>query len=789
MSSLRLALKLSMESSSGQPPKEESGKRKRSSDGSNDKMLKREAVGHFDELNSVLKGKRKKRAKDASTLAAEGSHVEAEETADHCSASEDHQDPHHTSPLRPSLEDDRIPAAFLEASCEEGSSGNETNPVTQTVPYTEDGSIELAEGIPTEGEGESPLEMPEGIPATLEKDSGSQGAGKATSSWDSAAVQEEGISEANVGMVMSSAEAKCDEEGIVNATSEPPLAALEESSDPCLIRAYSDMETLGTSDELSTGTSDEPGGVGDLSAIDGTPAAQESHTDSEPSTIDKPGAADESSGSADRLDSTEESDRGATDRAEIIGGVETVDELVAVEEEGAVDVSDAAGEIGTDDAVDAPEQLGQPPATDEGQDTVIESSNVEVKARDEIDASQLKDPEGSAEKRQRTRSNSRLSRAEASSSPSGGREQEGALPSEVAEEGENEHDAAAEESDRVEGRRNKRPSRQPKRPDDSAPAAEEEAPRVSLRAAALVAKTKLMQRVASKDDATTTSNSGPSEKPKRSNSVAEVKTEVAAGKSEGSADPEEESKAQWVQCDKCEKWRKLPGHIDPDALPDVWECRLASWCPLYNLKSPFLIFLRTATPMSCETPAEDIAREEAAVTDLPETKSTKKLKSKASRSVSKLTVNEASRSVSKVVVNEVVKVTEKVDDDEHETNNKKRGRSTPALPEPPKVETLDWVECSACGKWRKVPPSIKVDSLPEIWTCAQNHWEPSFARCSVPQEEEEKPSPVEAVPLSTKRGRPQSTGADQATKKVTQWVQCERKNCGKWRKVIFISRR
>ena len=177
--------------------------------------------------------------------------------------------------------------------------------------------------------------------------------------------------------------------------------------------------------------------------------------------------------------------------------------------------------------------------------------------------------------------------------------------------------------------------------------------------------------------------------------------------------------------------------------------------------------------MSCETPLDDIVNEDIAVTEVPETKTTKKLKSKGTKSTPK------------VVVNEPAKATEKVDDDEQEAPNKKRGRTiTPAPPEPPKVETLDWVECSSCGKWRKVPPSIKVESLPEIWTCSQNNWDPSFARCSVPQEEEEKHSPVEAVPLSTKRGRPQSTSADQATKKVTQWVQCERKNCGKWRKVI-----
>ena len=31
---------------------------------------------------------------------------------------------------------------------------------------------------------------------------------------------------------------------------------------------------------------------------------------------------------------------------------------------------------------------------------------------------------------------------------------------------------------------------------------------------------------------------------------------------------------KWVQCVKCEKWRKLPCHIDMHTLPENWYCTL-----------------------------------------------------------------------------------------------------------------------------------------------------------------------------------------------------------------------
>ncbi|CBZ50001.1 cw-type zinc finger domain-containing protein,related [Neospora caninum Liverpool] len=46
----------------------------------------------------------------------------------------------------------------------------------------------------------------------------------------------------------------------------------------------------------------------------------------------------------------------------------------------------------------------------------------------------------------------------------------------------------------------------------------------------------------------------------------------------------------WVQCEACKKWRRLPASVDPDRLPDTWLCAMTFWDPLHD---------------SCEAPEED----------------------------------------------------------------------------------------------------------------------------------------------------------------------------------------
>ena len=44
-----------------------------------------------------------------------------------------------------------------------------------------------------------------------------------------------------------------------------------------------------------------------------------------------------------------------------------------------------------------------------------------------------------------------------------------------------------------------------------------------------------------------------------------------------------------------------------------------------------------------------------------------------------------------------------------------------------------WVGCSTCGKWRMLPPDIsaeEVEALPDVWTCADNIWDPARSNCN-----------------------------------------------------------
>mmetsp|Transcript_6736 Transcript_6736/g.16822 ORF Transcript_6736/g.16822 Transcript_6736/m.16822 type:complete len:1251 (-) Transcript_6736:110-3862(-) len=46
-----------------------------------------------------------------------------------------------------------------------------------------------------------------------------------------------------------------------------------------------------------------------------------------------------------------------------------------------------------------------------------------------------------------------------------------------------------------------------------------------------------------------------------------------------SNEKEDEDNVEWVQCDKCQKWRKLPAHISADELGQFWNCAMNTWNP------------------------------------------------------------------------------------------------------------------------------------------------------------------------------------------------------------------
>ena len=57
---------------------------------------------------------------------------------------------------------------------------------------------------------------------------------------------------------------------------------------------------------------------------------------------------------------------------------------------------------------------------------------------------------------------------------------------------------------------------------------------------------------------------------------------------------------------------------------------------------------------------------------------------------------------------------------------------------PAAAPAVEWVQCehASCGKWRRLPPDIKADTLPDSWTCSMNTWNKEQASCDAPQEAE-----------------------------------------------------
>jgi hypothetical protein len=52
----------------------------------------------------------------------------------------------------------------------------------------------------------------------------------------------------------------------------------------------------------------------------------------------------------------------------------------------------------------------------------------------------------------------------------------------------------------------------------------------------------------------------------------------------------------------------------------------------------------------------------------------------------------------------------------------------------PPEQPTSWVQCELCKKWRRVPWHIDVNSLPDLWECSMNCWDPDSANCTVSQD-------------------------------------------------------
>mmetsp|Transcript_30164 Transcript_30164/g.56068 ORF Transcript_30164/g.56068 Transcript_30164/m.56068 type:complete len:1220 (-) Transcript_30164:228-3887(-) len=328
----------------------------------------------------------------------------------------------------------------------------------------------------------------------------------------------------------------------------------------------------------------------------------------------------------------------------------------------------------------------------------------------------------------------------------------------------------------------------------------------SPRAAAQVAKSRLslsgtnkVTKTAAKNEADEnggdpSTKSAPSAS-KKSGTPREQKS--ARKKDKGALAP-----AHWVACDVCGKWRSLPGDLDISALPEQWFCSMNKW----------------------DSAHDDCSKEEEEYVDPTAAPAASMSTSRSTGSLSALDgegskKNRSSRGEGK---SSSRKRTSRADgdgsDDEEgrkdganrsrmsnsrrRSKGSARGGSGEGDMASSMSDMVSWVQCNKCSKWRKVPSSIGSE-LPDVWYCSMNTWAPEYSKCSTKEEEDEKVVVDDKVKDrkssaaagrgkyargSSRKGEPEPSAAvalapGKTVVKKIQWVQCERKNCKKWRKI------
>ncbi len=237
---------------------------------------------------------------------------------------------------------------------------------------------------------------------------------------------------------------------------------------------------------------------------------------------------------------------------------------------------------------------------------------------------------------------------------------------------------------------------------------------------------------------------------------------------------------QWVQCNRCEKWRTAPTSVDLEELPEQWFCEMNTW---------------NADLASCDAEEEVVEAAETNAEDEDyQTRDTNNASGSRSRSKSK-------RSRSSLGG-------QRDHADPQQQSNASQGYDGSLLAGTVQVLETNWVQCAKCEKWRTVPLNeADAAELPDSWECKDNVWAPSMADCEAPEEvaqdvvSDPQMQAYQQQDRSLSRGTgmrrtaannnavstisPVAPAAPVAPAVVapSQWVQCDRKGCRKWRVV------
>ncbi|ETI39882.1 hypothetical protein F441_14423 [Phytophthora nicotianae CJ01A1] len=103
----------------------------------------------------------------------------------------------------------------------------------------------------------------------------------------------------------------------------------------------------------------------------------------------------------------------------------------------------------------------------------------------------------------------------------------------------------------------------------------------ALESAAIDTETKEEEAAASSSETTAPSSPELSVET-RSSALQKLKEAAAEDDDEIKPNPIATKQDDWVQCDKCQKWRRLPNQVNVSELPTVWYCKMNKWDKRHN---------------------------------------------------------------------------------------------------------------------------------------------------------------------------------------------------------------
>jgi hypothetical protein len=247
------------------------------------------------------------------------------------------------------------------------------------------------------------------------------------------------------------------------------------------------------------------------------------------------------------------------------------------------------------------------------------------------------------------------------------------------------------------------------------------------------------------------------------------------------ADSDDSDDSQWVQCDSCSKWRIIPGAVVA-TLPKQWYCANNTYDPKRSScdapeqtpkqvakekrkRKRQRLLQAVAAAEGKESGQSDVPKEMPVERERPRGNPVESVKPRQPSPVQPSvdgdsgsdTRQKAEKKPSGTGLGKKAKSQESLDLEVFESipegevkSGKPRGRprrsngpnkgseNTPAIGGAPRqtdeAENLEWVQCERCDKWRKLPPHVSADELPDVWYCNMNTWNPSSAACDAPED-------------------------------------------------------